>query len=139
MLTGSDLNDVKPENFKGKKLILNIFPSLDTATCAASVRKFNEKAASIKDSVVLCISRDLPFAQQRFCVAEGIKNVVSLSEMRGMSFGKRYGIELSDGPLAGLFARAVIVTDADHKIVYTELVPEIAKEPDYEKALNAVG
>lgn len=137
-LVNNDLGTTSLENFKGKKLILNIFPSLDTGTCAASVREFNKKAAGLDNTTVLCISRDLPFAQKRFCGAEGIENVVTLSDYRDGSFGKNYGLELVDGPLQGLHARSVVVLDENHNVVYTELVPEIKNEPNYESALAAL-
>lgn len=137
-LTGADLGDVTLNSYKGKKLVLNIFPSIDTGVCATSVRKFNEKAASLDNTAVLCISRDLPFAQSRFCGAEGLSDVVTLSEMKDRSFGSAYGMEMVDGPLKGLLARGVVVVDEEGKVVYSELVPEIAQEPDYEKALQAL-
>lgn len=137
-LVKSDLSEAGPRDFEGKKLILNIFPSLDTGVCAASVRKFNEKAASLGDTVVLSISKDLPFAMGRFCTAEGIKNVVSLSGFRDSMFGKSYGMDIIDGPLAGLYARGVVVIDEKGKVKYTELVPEITQEPDYDSALAAL-
>lgn len=136
-LTKADLSDVGLADFKGKVRVLNIVPSLDTGVCAASARAFNKKIKDIGGAVVLTISRDLPFAQKRFCEAEGIDAVVTLSELRGRSFGKDYGVELVDGPLAGLLARAVVVVDPAGKVAYTEQVPEIAQEPDYDKALNA--
>lgn len=135
-LVAKDLSEKSLADFSGKKLVLNIFPSLDTGTCAASVRKFNEKAAGLEDAVVLCISEDLPFAQARFCGAEGLDNVVTLSDFRS-DFGESYGVRMTDGPLKGLLSRAVIVADADGKVVYTEQVPEITQEPDYEAALAA--
>ena len=128
---------VTDKDFAGKKLVLSIFPSLDTGVCAQSVRAFNELAASLEDTVVLCISKDLPFAQQRFCAAEGIENVVSASAFRS-TFGEDYGVIMQGSPIQGLLARSVVVTDADHKIVHTELVPEIANEPDYEAAKKAL-
>lgn len=137
-LVNSDLGSVSLEKFKGQKLILNIFPSIDTGTCAASVRTFNQKAASLENTTVLCISRDLPFAQKRFCGAEGIENVLTLSDFRDGAFGKNYGLELIDGPLKGLHARSVVVLDENHRVVYTELVPEIKDEPNYEQALAAL-
>lgn len=137
-LVGAQLNDVKLEDYKGKKLVLNIFPSIDTGVCAMSVRKFNTEAAKLKDTVVLCISRDLPFAMNRFCGAEGIDKVVTLSELRDRSFGSAYGLEIVDGPMAGLLARAVIVIDKDGKVVYRELVDDIVHEPDYKSALMAL-
>ncbi len=137
-LVGAQLNDVKLEDYKGKKLVLNIFPSIDTGVCAMSVRRFNAEAAKLKDTVVLCISRDLPFAMNRFCGAEGIDKVVTLSELRDRSFGTAYGLEIVDGPMAGLLARAVIVIDKDGKVVYRELVDDIVHEPDYKNALKAL-
>ncbi|MNK27355.1 putative thiol peroxidase [compost metagenome] len=137
-LVNSDLGAVSLDNFKGKKLILNIFPSIDTGTCATSVREFNKKASSLENTTVLCISRDLPFAQKRFCGAEGIENVVTLSDYRDGAFGKNYGLELVDGPLQGLHARSVVVLDENHNVVYTELVPDIKDEPNYDGALAAL-
>lgn len=137
-LTGTDLTDVSLEQFKGKKLVLNIFMSLDTSTCAASVRRFNSELAGHDDTAVLCISRDLPFAHARFCEAEGIEGVVSLSDMRDRSFGKDYGIELKGGPVAGLLARSVMVLDREGQVAYTQQVDELSEEPDYEKALAAL-
>ena len=137
-LTGGDLADVKISGFAGSNIVLNIFPSVDTSVCATSVRRFNEAAASLSSAKVLCISRDLPFAQKRFCGAEGIANVTMLSEMRGDSFGQAYGVRLVDGPLAGLFARAVVVIDGNGKVVHSQLVGEITEEPDYEAALSCL-
>ena len=137
-LTDKDLKDVSLKDFPGRTLVLNIFPSLDTSTCAASVRRFNEIAGSKGNSAVLCISRDLPFAQARFCGAEGLKNVITLSEMRTLDFGEKYGLRITDSPLKGLLARAVVIIDNQGKIIYTQLVPEIASEPDYEAALKFI-
>ncbi len=137
-LTGTDLSTVSLADFKGSKLILNIFPSVDTGTCAASVRKFNEKASSLENTKVLCISRDLPFAQKRFCGAEGLENVVSLSDFKDGAFGSSYGLTITDGPLAGLHSRAIVVLDEEGNVKYTEQVSEIADEPDYENALAAL-
>jgi thiol peroxidase len=137
-LTGGDLADVKISGFAGSNIVLNIFPSVDTSVCATSVRRFNEAAASLSNAKVLCISRDLPFAQKRFCGAEGIANVTMLSEMRGDSFGQAYGVRLVDGPLAGLFARAVVVIDANGKVAHSQLVGEITEEPDYDAALSCL-
>ena len=137
-LVKTDLSETGPADFKGKKLLLNIFPSLDTGVCATSVRKFNEKAAGMKNTVVLAISKDLPFAMGRFCTTEGINNLVSLSGFRDTDFGKAYGVDMVDGPLAGLYARSVVVIDEHGKVVYYELVPEITQEPDYEKAIKAL-
>jgi len=136
-LTTTDLKDVSLADFKGKKKILNIVPSLDTPTCATSTRKFNESGGKLKDTVVLVVSADLPFAMKRFCTTEGLANVVSLSMIRGKAFAKDYGVLLQDGPLAGLTARAVVVLDANDKVVYRELVPEIGQEPNYDAALAA--
>ena len=137
-LTTTDLSEKSLSDFKGKKVVLNIFPSLDTPTCAMSVRKFNEEAAKLENTVVLCISKDLPFAHGRFCSTEGIENVVSLSEFKNDDFGRNYGVKIIDGPLEGLFSRAVVVLDEEGKVVYTQQVPEIVDEPDYEKAIEAL-
>ena len=137
-LTKQDLSDASLKDFLGKKVVLNIFPSIDTPTCATSVRTFNEKASQLPDTVVLCISLDLPFAQKRFCAAEGLTNVINLSEFRNKSFGGDYGVRIIDGPLAGLLSRAVIVLDEKGKVLYTEQVGEIANEPNYDAALNAL-
>lgn len=137
-LVAGDLKDVALHDFAGKRKVLNIFPSVDTPTCAMSVRQFNQRAASVANTVVLCISADLPFAQARFCGAEGIKSVVMLSLMRGHSFAQDYGLRIENGPLAGLTARAVVVLDESDKVIYSELVSEIANEPDYDAALKAL-
>lgn len=137
-LTKSDLSEVGLGDFKGKALVLNIVPSLDTGVCATSAKSFEAKAGALGNAVVLTISRDLPFAQKRFCQAEGITAVVTLSELRDRAFGKAYGVEMADGPLAGLLSRAVVVVDPVGRVTYTEQVPEIAQEPDYAKALAAV-
>lgn len=134
----SDLSELSLIDLKGKKVILNIFPSLDTSVCATSVRKFNQKAASLPNTVVLAISKDLPFAQGRFCSAEGITNVIPLSAFRSDDLENKYGVLMTDGPLKGLLARAVIVVDEQGKIIYTELVPEIAQEPNYEAAIASI-
>ncbi|MGO1543683.1 MAG: thiol peroxidase [Gulosibacter sp.] len=133
----TDLNDVALESFKGKRVVLNIFPSVDTGVCAASVRRFNEIAAGLENTVVVGVSRDLPFALGRFCGAEGIDNVVSTSAFRS-SFGEDYGVVQENGPIAGLLARSVVVIDEEGKVVYTEQVPEIGQEPDYDAALAAL-
>jgi thiol peroxidase len=138
-LTNADLKDVGLGDFKGKKKILNIVPSLDTPVCATSTRVFNQKVAGRGNSVVLVISADLPFAQKRFCGAEGIDNVVTLSMVRGKNFAKDYGVLITDGPLAGLCSRAVVVLDENDRVIHTEQVPEIGQEPDYDKALAALG
>ncbi len=137
-LVGTNLADVKNTDFAGKRVVLNIFPSLDTATCAASVRRFNVEASILQDAAVVCISKDLPFAHSRFCTTEGIENVVSASEFRSNSFGKNYGVMITDGPLQGLMARAVVVLDKDGTVIHSQLVPEITEEPDYESALNSL-
>jgi thiol peroxidase len=137
-LTAGDLSDVSLAAFAGKKKILNIFPSVDTPTCATSVRKFNQQASDRADTVVLCISADLPFAQQRFCGAEGLANVKTLSTFRHPEFLQRYGVKLAEGPLAGLCARAVVVLAADDRVLHAELVSEIAEEPNYAAALAAL-
>lgn len=133
----SDLSEVELNNFKGKKVILNIFPSLDTDVCASSVRRFNKEAASLPNTVVLAISKDLPFAQGRFCTAQGIDNVMLLSVFRCPCIDE-YGVTIINGPLQGLLARAVVVIDEDGKVIYTELVPEIAQEPNYEAAIASI-
>jgi thiol peroxidase len=137
-LTTTDLADVSLKDYAGKKVILNIFPSLDTPVCANSVRKFNAEANNLENTAVLCISADLPFAQKRFCGAEGLEKVIPLSALRNRDFGKDYGVEIVDGPLAGVFARAIVVLDGDGTVTYTQLVPEIKEEPNYEEALAAV-
>ncbi|MDX1698045.1 MAG: thiol peroxidase [Thiohalobacterales bacterium] len=134
-LVDGNLKDVRLADYSGKRVLMNIVPSLDTPTCATSTRKFNELAADQENVVVLVVSADLPFAQGRFCSTEGIQNVVPLSMMRTRAFAKDYGVLITDGPLAGITARAVVVLDADHKVLYTQLVPEIAAEPDYDAAL----
>ncbi|MGZ4513562.1 MAG: thiol peroxidase [Mycobacterium sp.] len=136
-LTGGDLGPVSSDQLGGKAVVLNIFPSVDTPVCATSVRTFNERAAA-SGATVVCVSKDLPFAFARFCGAEGIDNVKTASAFRG-SFGEDYGVTINDGPMAGLLARAIVVVGADGKVAYTELVPEIAQEPDYDAALAAAG
>ena len=138
-LVTASLSDVTLADFPGKKKLLNIVPSLDTSVCALSTHKFNEHAKAHPDTVILVISADLPFAQHRFCGNEGLDNVVTLSMMRSRKFAKDYGVLLEDGPLAGLTARAVVVLDENNTVRYTELVPEIAQEPDYDAALAALG
>ena len=137
-LTGNDLKDVSSKDFAGKNIVLNIFPSIDTRVCALSVREFNKRASDLSNTVVLCISKDLPFAFKRFCGAEGISNVVTLSEFRNKDFSKNYGVEMIDGGMNGLFARAIVVIDKQGKVKYTELVPVIGQEPNYEDALKAI-
>jgi thiol peroxidase len=137
-LVKNDLSIATLGDFAGSKLVLNIFPSIDTGTCATSVRTFNATAAELENTKVLCISRDLPFAQKRFCGAEGLENVVNLSDFQEGSFGKANGLEIVDGPLAGLHSRAIIVLDENGIVSYTEQVPEIANEPNYEAALASL-
>jgi thiol peroxidase len=136
-LTDIDLKEKTLADYKGKKLILNIFPSINTGVCARSVRKFNEEAAGLQNTTVLCISKDLPFAQKAFCGAEGINNVVMLSDFRN-DFGHIYGVQIVDGSFKGLLSRCIVVIDAEGKVIYTEQVPEIGQDPDYTKALQAV-
>lgn len=136
-LTRTDLTDVSLASYAGKRKILNIVPSLDTGVCAASTRRFDAEAADLEHVVVLTVSNDLPFAQGRFCKAEGIRNVITLSQLRNRDFGTAYGVEIIDGPLAGLLSRAVVVLDEHNKVLYTEQVPEIEQEPAYERALAA--
>lgn len=138
-LTDGELNDVTLADYKGKKKLLNIVPSLDTPVCATSTKKFNEYAKGRDNVVMLIVSADLPFAQGRFCTGEKLDNVVPLSMMRNRNFAKDYGVLIQDGPMAGITARAIVVIDENDKVVYTEMVPEIAQEPDYEKALAALG
>jgi len=138
-LVAGDLSDVSLATYAGKKKLLSIVPSLDTGVCATSTKKFNEAMAGKTDAVALVISADLPFASSRFCSAEGITNVINLSMMRSRNFGKDYGVLITDGPLAGITARAVVVLDANDQVLYTELVPEIGQEPNYDAALAALG
>jgi thiol peroxidase len=136
-LTKADLSEANNQSFTGKKVIFNIFPSIDTPTCAMSVRKFNEQAAQLKNTVVLCVSADLPFAQKRFCGAEGINNVLTASSFRHPEFGKNFGVTIAEGPLAGLLSRAVIVCDEHGKVLHAEQVAELSQEPNYGEALQA--
>lgn len=138
ILVGKDLSDVALTHFSGKRKVLNIFPSIDTGVCAESVRKFNQLATEIDNSIVLCISADLPFAQSRFCGAEGLNNVITLSTMRNAEFLRNYGVEISEGPLKGLAARAVVVLDENDNVIYSELVNEITNEPDYASVLEVL-
>ncbi len=135
---GQDLIDIQLSDFSGKQVVLNIFPSIDTPVCAMSVRKFNEKAAAVSNTVVLCISADLPFAHKRFCGAEGIENVITASVFRNPQFARDYGVAIQDTPMAGLTARAVVVLDTKGVVVHAQMVPEIKQEPDYEAALAAL-
>lgn len=137
LLVATDLSDVRLSDFAGSRIVMNIFPSIETVVCAESVRRFNEMADRLDNTRVLGISRDLPFAHERFITREGIDNVVALSEMRNNEFGERYGLRIMDGPFAGLLSRAVIVLDEHQRVMYTQLVPEIGEEPDYEGALQA--
>jgi len=137
-LTGTDLGDTRLSDFSGKNVILNIFPSLDTSVCAASVRRFNAEASGLKNTVVLCISADLPFAHQRFCESEGLARVIPLSIFRSPDFGTKYGVTITTLPLKGLLSRAIVIIDPSGKVIYTEQVPEITQEPDYQRALAAL-
>lgn len=137
-LTKTDLSQSTLKDYKGKRVVLNIFPSLDTSVCASSVRRFNAEAGKLDNTVILCISKDLPFAHARFCTTEGLNNVVTLSAFRDSSFGKNYGVVLTDSPMEGLLSRAVVIIDENGKVIYNEQVPEITREPEYEKALNVL-
>ncbi|HNV51028.1 MAG: thiol peroxidase [Bacteroidales bacterium] len=137
-LVKSDLSILSLEDLKGKRVVLNIFPSLDTDVCATSVRRFNAEASKLDNTVVVCISKDLPFAHSRFCATEGLNNVVTASDFRDGTFGISYGVTIADSPLEGLHSRAVVVLDINGKVKYTEQVPEIAQEPDYQAALAAL-
>ncbi|SMC51351.1 thiol peroxidase [Cellulophaga tyrosinoxydans] len=137
-LTKSDLSTASLSNYKGKKVVLNIFPSIDTGTCAQSVRQFNQEAAELDNTIVLCVSKDLPFAQARFCGAEGIKNVEMLSDFKDGNFGDSYGLAFADGPLAPLHSRSVVVLNEEGKVIYTEQVSETVDEPNYKAALEAL-
>ena len=137
-LVGKDLSDVVLGSYKGKRVVLNIFPSLDTAVCAASVRRFNSEAAELDNTVVVCVSMDLPFAHGRFCTTEGLDNVVTASDFRGGAFGAAYGVKITDGPLAGLLARSVVVVNEEGDVVHSQLCPETVEEPDYAAALAAL-
>ena len=139
VLTDTDLQDKSLNDFSGKTIVLNIFPSIDTEICSMSVRKFNAEITKYENAVVLCASLDLPFAHKRFCGAEGLNDVISVSELRNRDFGNAYGVRIADGPLAGLLARAVVIIDPNGKVTYTELVPEIGQEPNYDAALKMLG
>jgi thioredoxin-dependent peroxiredoxin len=138
LLTKTDLSDISLSGLKGKRILFNIFPSLDTAVCATSVRKFNAEAEKHPDTVVLCVSKDLPFAHARFCTTEGLANVVPVSALRNASFGNDFGVLIIDGPLAGLLSRAVVVVDKEGKVIYSEQVPDIVEEPNYDAALASL-
>lgn len=137
-LTAADLSQKSLKDFAGKKVILNIFPSIDTGTCAMSVRQFNEKASGLENTVVLCISKDLPFAQSRFCAAEGLENVITLSDFKNDNFNNAYHVKFTDGPLEGLLSRSVVVVDENGNVKYTEQVAETTEEPNYDAALAAL-
>jgi thiol peroxidase len=137
-LTATDLSTKQLSDFSGKRKILNIFPSIDTGVCATSTRKFNQEASALENTVVLCISRDVPFAHNRFCAAEGLENVVMLSDFKTGEFGKSYGLEIQEGGFEGLHSRAIVVLDENDKVLYTEQVPEIGQEPDYSSAIKAL-
>ncbi|MCB2183718.1 MAG: thiol peroxidase [Desulfobulbaceae bacterium] len=137
-LTKTDLSDCTLQDFSGKTIVLNIFPSIDTPVCAASVRRFNQEASSLDNTVVLCVSADLPFAHQRFCEGEGLEKVIPLSVFRSPDFGKNYGVTITSGPLTGLLCRAIVIMNTANEVIYTELIPEITQEPDYDKALAAL-
>lgn len=137
-LTKTDLSDTTLKDFLGKTMVLNIFPSIDTPVCAASVRKFNDQASRFDNTVVLCISADLPFAHQRFCEIEGLKDVIPLSVFRSKDFGTNYGVTITGSPLHGLMSRAIVVIDPTGNVVYNQQAPEIAEEPDYDEALGAI-
>lgn len=137
-LTNGELGERTLNDYKGKRVVLNVFPSVDTGTCAASVRKFNEEASNLENTVVLCVSRDLPFAMNRFCAAEGLKNVETLSEFRDQNFSEAYQLQITDGPLQGLMSRAVVVVNEEGNVIYTEQVPEIVDEPNYGEALASL-
>lgn len=137
-LTKNDLSDFRLSDLRGKKVILNIFPSIDTGTCASSVRRFNQLASDMENVIVVCVSKDLPFAQKRFCGAEGIENVITASQYKDTSFSDAYGVDLVDGALTGLMSRAIVVIDENGIVTYTEQVEDISSEPDYDKAMHAV-
>ncbi len=137
-LTSTNLSDIFLKDYLGKRIVLNIFPSLDTGICATSIRTFNARASKLENTVVICASLDTPFAHKRFCTTEGLADVISASELCDRNFGKDYGVRIIDGPMAGLFSRAVVVIDTDGKVIYTEQVPEIGQEPNYEAALASL-
>lgn len=138
ILTGTDMKEIRLRDYAGKNVVLNIFPSVDTSVCASSVREFNKRAASLPDTVVLNIAKDLPFAMKRFCATEGIQHVYLASDFRNRGFSNNYGVELTDTAFAGLFARAIVVVNKDGKVVHTQLVPQIGEEPDYDSAIKAL-
>lgn len=138
VLTAADLSEKSLNDYQGKNVVLNIFPSVDTGVCAQSVRTFNQKVSSVENTVVLCVSKDLPFALSRFCAAEGLDNVETLSDFKNDDFSQKYGAKMIDGPLSGLLSRAVVVINPNGEVAYQEQVPEIGQEPDYENALSAL-
>jgi thiol peroxidase len=137
-LTGTDMLEASLTDYSGKNVVLNIFPSIDTSVCAASVRRFNKEMSELTDTVVLCVSADLPFAHKRFCEIEGLNNVIPLSVFRNQDFGQDYGVTITSGPLKGLLARAIVIINQQRKIIYTEQVPEIKQDPDFDRALSAL-
>ena len=137
-LTGTDMLEASLTDYSGKNVVLNIFPSIDTSVCAASVRRFNKEMSELTDTVVLCVSADLPFAHKRFCEIEGLNNVIPLSVFRNQDFGQNYGVTITSGPLKGLLARAIVIINQQRKIIYTEQVPEIKQDPDFDRALSAL-
>jgi len=137
-LTGTDMLEASLTDYSGKNVVLNIFPSIDTSVCAASVRRFNKEMSELADTVVLCVSADLPFAHKRFCEIEGLNNVIPLSVFRNQDFGQNYGVTITSGPLKGLLARAIVIINQQRKIIYTEQVPEIKQDPDFDRALSAL-
>jgi thiol peroxidase len=138
LLTRTDFSDVSLSDLAGKMVVLNIFPSIDTSVCAASARRFNQEAVKFQDTIVLCVSKDLPFAHARFCEAEGLKDVVPVTELRNLEFGEKYGVRIAEGPLEGLFARAVIVLDPKGTVVYSHIVDELKTEPNYDEVLEII-
>jgi len=138
LLSKTDLSDITVSDLKGKKVVLNIFPSIETPVCSLSVKRFNAEVEKLENTEIICVSKDLPFAHARFNAEEEIKNVISVCELRDLSFGENYGVRIIDGPLAGLFARALVVLDENSKVIFTQLVPEIAQEPDYDAALQVL-
>ena len=139
LLTGTDMSDITLNDLKGKRIVMNIFPSIETPVCSASVKRFNGEVKKLENTEILCVSKDLPFAHARFNAEEEIKNVISVCELRNLSFGEKYGVRIIDGPLAGLFARALVVADENSRVIFTQLVPEISLEPDYDSVLKLLG
>ncbi len=139
LLSKTDLSDITVSDFKGKRVVINIFPSIETPVCSLSVKRFNAEVEKLENTEILCVSKDLPFAHARFNAEEEIKNVISVCELRDQSFGENYGVRIIDGPLAGLFARALVVLDENSKVIFTQLVPEISQEPDYDSVIELLG